>query len=541
MHKDALGQVILTEDQNCAEDSALTESLRTTYGVYGTVACVVHNSMGRLTEGIKKDMMGRTIDRVRADYGRRTTLLDVQGNDIRTWSSRGISTRKTYDALRRLKERWVAEREGDMPVEDKMVEELTYGEEMDGDFAKENNMVGVVCEHLDQAGRVRVYQVDFKGNVTCFSRQLAVEFRKTIDWDDAAAVQLEDEIYKHESHFGALNRITFSRDASGCKTKQVYDVSGQVCEVHLKGRDDQRNRLSRTEYDAHGHETLIEHGSSNDRVTSTTTNLDYDPHSLVLTRKKIVATSDKAGKKSTKVLLDKNYYRDCLQRIVHQTDNSQLDIWCANNRVRPNKAFTYDGLGRLVQATGRAHVQAGHAGAGIKVQDSDNHSQPGPEALYEYIETYSYNAAGNMLSLRPEPTGKSAVVAAWTRKYFYEEESCLSGASSTAFVHVFPCVNFGHDDDASAKALPVYNNRLTRMQIGRVSESAHYDASTPSGIHGCPSSLSRWSSMTWNYERLLRSSAALKTASPSTGKTQSKAPAKTWYVYVDRVNGVFAR
>ncbi|KAK3360760.1 hypothetical protein B0T25DRAFT_602587, partial [Lasiosphaeria hispida] len=465
------------------------------------------DALGQVIFVTKVDMVGRTVDRVGADYGRRTTLLDVHGNEIRTWSSGGISTRKTYDALRRLKERWVVEMEGDTPGEEKMVEELTYGEEMDDDSAKERNLVGVVCEHLDQAGRVRVHQADFKGNVTRSSRQLAVEFRKTIDWSDAAAVQLEHEIFKQEAHFDALNRMTLSGDASGCKTKQVYSSSGKVREVHLQGRDGQWTRLSRTEYDAHGNETFIEHGSTNDQATTTTTTLEYDPYSLVLTRKKIVATSDKAGRKSTRVLLDENYHRDCLHRIVHQTDDAQLDIWYANNRIRPNKTFAYDALGQLIEATGRAHVRAGHAGAGINVQGGRklSESPPGPEALYEYLETYSYNAAGNILSLKHEPTGNPAGVVAWTRKYFYEEESCLSGASATSLGPV--------------------------TQIGRVSDIVRYDASTPGGIHGCPSSVSRWSSMTWGYDGLLRSSAAAKTVSPSTGKKQRKAPARTWYVY----------
>ncbi|KAK0707166.1 virulence plasmid 65kDa B protein-domain-containing protein [Apiosordaria backusii] len=538
LHKDALGRIIIVVDENPAEDGASTESLRTTYGVYGTAAaCAVHDAMGRLTEVNKVDMIGRTIDRVGADYGRRATLLDVQGNAIRTWSSGGISTRKTYDALRRLKGRWVAEREGDMLVKEKLVEKLAYGDEMDHDWAKKRNLMGVLYEHLDQAGRARICRVDFKGNVTHSSRQLAVEFRKTIDWVEATTVQLEDEVFKHEARFDALNRMTLQRDASGCTTKQVYDASGQVSEVHLKGRHGQWARLSRTEYDAHGHETFVEHGSlaSNDGVATTTTSMEYDPLSLAITRKKIVATSNKAGRKSTKVLLDETYHRDCLQRIVHQTDDSQLDIWYANNRVRPNKTFAYDTLGRLVQATGGAHVRAGHAGAGINVQDSgkDSQPQPGPAALYEYTETYTYNAAGNLLSLKHEPTSNSklAGVVAWTRKYFYEEESCLSGASSSVLSHAFPSVNFGpFPVSSSAKPFPVYNNRLTRTQIGRVSELVHYDASTPGGIHGCPSSLSRWSSMTWNYDGLLRSSAALKVPSPSKGKPGT-APARTWYVY----------
>ncbi|KAK4455335.1 virulence plasmid 65kDa B protein-domain-containing protein [Podospora aff. communis PSN243] len=539
-HKDALGRVILTEDRNCASDGTSIYSLRTTYGVYGTAACVVRDSMKRLAEVIKVDMVGRTTDRVGADYGRRTTLLDVQGNEVRTWSGGGISTRKTYDALRRLKERWVAETDGSVPVEEKMVEELTYGEEIDGDFARERNLVGVVCEHLDQAGRVRVHLVDFKGNVTRSSRQLATEFRKTIDWSsNEAVVQLEDEIFKHEAQFDALNRMTLHADsASGCKTKRVYNASGQVSEIHLRGRDGRWARLGRTEYDSHGRETLIEHGPGGDGAkTTTTTSLEYDPQSLALSRKRIIVASspDKSKRKSTNVILNETYHRDCLRRIVHQTDDSQLDIWHANNRVRPDKTFAYDALGRLIRATGRAHERAGHSGAGIMTENGAKSLQPGPEALYEYVETYSYNDAGNLLSLKHESAGNTPTIASWTRKYWYEEESCLSGASVAALASAFPSVHLGYDNDnddaSSAKPPPVNNNRLTRTQVGRLSEIVHYDKSTLGGVHGCPSSLSRWSFMTWNYDAMLRSSAASRTVSPSAGKKVRNSSARTWYVY----------
>lgn len=539
LHRDVLGRVFLTRD----ESGSTTESLRTTYDVYGVAAaCAVYDAMGRLTEVSKVDMMGRTIDRVGADYGRRTTLLDVHGIDVRAWSSGGISVRKTYDALRRLNTRWVAEDKDGMHSEEKLVEKLMYGEEMSGDLVRQNNLAGVVCEHLDQAGRAVVLRADFKGNVTHSSRQLAVEFRKTIDWQDIAAVRLEDEVFEHKACFDALGRLRLSKDASGCTTKQAYDSLGQVSEVHLKDRDGKWTRLSRTEYDAHGHETLIEHGShdvGNGTATTTTTTLEYDPRSLTLIRKKIVASTAKAGKRTTKILLDENYHRDCLQRIVHQTDDAQLDMWNAGNRVRPDKSFVYDAFGRLVQATGRAHVRAGYAGAGMNVQDGSEHKQQrtAPTAMYEYIETYTYNAAGNMVSLRHQPKNdlKSAGVAQWTRKYFYEEESCLGPASSIPLANIFPYIDFAPPGPPPPSAAPlrVYNNRLSRTQVGRISELVQYDASTPGGAHGCPSSLSRWSSLTWNYAGLLRSSAAMKTsASPSNKKKNPrKAPVRTWYVY----------
>src|SRR5919109_670510 len=69
-----------------------------------------------------------------------------------------------------------------------------------------NNLRGKVVQVFDQAGVVTTDNYDFKGNLLQSQRQLAQEYKATLDW--FAAVPLGAEIYTSSSRFDALNRPT---------------------------------------------------------------------------------------------------------------------------------------------------------------------------------------------------------------------------------------------------------------------------------------------------------------------------------------------
>src|SRR5207244_1332772 len=68
----------------------------------------------------------------------------------------------------------------------------------------EGNLRGKVVQLFDQAGAVTSDEYDFKGNLLRGQRQLAKDYKTTLDW--SAAVPLEAENYTSRTRYDALNR-----------------------------------------------------------------------------------------------------------------------------------------------------------------------------------------------------------------------------------------------------------------------------------------------------------------------------------------------
>ena len=79
-----------------------------------------------------------------------------------------------------------------------------YGESQPNPEA--NNLRGKLVQLFDQAGVVTSEEYDFKGNLLSSTRQLAQEYKATVDW--SGAVTLEEETYTSRTRYDALNRPT---------------------------------------------------------------------------------------------------------------------------------------------------------------------------------------------------------------------------------------------------------------------------------------------------------------------------------------------
>ncbi len=127
----------------------------------------------------------------------RWMLNDVTGKPIYAWDSRGHQFRTTYDQLRRPTESYLIENVGSV-----LVEQTVYGETRPN--AEANNLRGQVVQFSDQAGVVTSENYNFKGNLLSSQRQLAREYKTTLNW--SAAVPLETPIYTSCTRYDALNR-----------------------------------------------------------------------------------------------------------------------------------------------------------------------------------------------------------------------------------------------------------------------------------------------------------------------------------------------
>jgi hypothetical protein len=151
-------------------------------------------------------------------------------------------------------------------------------------------------------------------------------------------------------------------------------------------------------------------------------------------------------------------------------------VFFRNTVVEANADYTYDATYRLVAATGREHL--GQLGDPVPPDPYDTGATgldaPGDgQAMGRYQETYSYDAVGNIVSIRH--TGSDAAHPGWTRTYTYgtgnrldatvvgagPAEPCTYDAhgSMTSMPHL-PLMQWDHADRLRAAAQQVVNAGL---------------------------------------------------------------------------------
>ncbi len=116
-----------------------------------------------------------------------------------------------------------------------------------------------------------------------------------------------------------------------------------------------------------------------------------------------------------RVVQDLNYTYDPVGNISSISDSAQQAIFFRNIVVSASNDYTYDGLYRLVSASGREHLGQ-HTGPPsavdpdpVSMADQANNGQ----AMGLYTETYKYDLIGNLLSLRH--ASSDSRTPGWTR------------------------------------------------------------------------------------------------------------------------------
>ena len=132
------------------------------------------------------------------EAGERWTLHDVVGDPIRAWDSREHQFRTTYDQLRPT--RRVPPPRGKRARAAGRAHRLRRGAAR----SRAGEPARRVAQHFDQAGVITSDGYDFKGNLLRSGRQLAREYKDTLDW--AGAVDLEPETFTSTTTYDALNR-----------------------------------------------------------------------------------------------------------------------------------------------------------------------------------------------------------------------------------------------------------------------------------------------------------------------------------------------
>lgn len=449
-HVDSLGRTFLSIADNGAAGQYAT---RTELDIEGNQRSV-SDARGRVVMRYDYDALSKHTHQASMEAGERWMLNDVAGKPIYGWDSRQHVVRMEYDALRRPTDSHMQEGSGP----ELLVQRTIYGE---GQPSPEgSNLRGKVYQVYDGAGMVTSDRYDFRGNLLHSSRQLAAEYKQTLDW--SGTVPLEPQSYASSTTYDALNRPTSMTTPDQSVIRPTYNEANLLerLDGNLKGAQTSTAFVTNLDYDAKGQRELIEYGNG------TKTRYSYDPLTFRLVNLRTARGPD--------ALQDLSYTYDAVGNISYIKDAAQQAIYFKNQIVEPSADYTYDALSRLIAATGREHL--GQAPVPTSPTDAPRVGLPQPgdgNAMGRYLQKYVYDEVGNILQMAHR--GGGGVGAGWTRAYAYSEPSLLEPVKTS--------------------------NRLSSTSVGSTTERYPYDA------HGNMTAMGHLPLMRWDYKDQLQATA----------------------------------
>jgi RHS repeat-associated protein len=456
VHLDAQGRVYKT-DELIEPLTAFTTEL--TLDVVGNPT-VVTDAIGVDTQTQAFDLLGRPIRTDSPDAGFTVALLDVVGQPVLTWRSGSLSTRQTFDALRRRTHLYATE-----GVTERLKELNLYGERTG--VPGVGYFKGRLYRQYDTAGVVTNTSFDFKGNLLGTARRYWGDVDDELDWSDLTSADVDDIaddadplleadtsdlVYTTSRTFDAMNRVVTETTPDAAVTTNAYDDGGALVSVATLVHAASIDAVTSIEYNARGQRDAIAYGSG---VTTTHT---YDPATFRLTRLLSTRSSDDA------VMQDLRYTYDPVGNVTLIENEAHDTLYFDNMAVSPDQSFVYDALYRLVEGTGRERTAATEPTGSNDDVDYDGSGVPDDSEIAAYTEQYSYDAVGNVREMVHRQGGPSGTVA-WRRRYRYEGEgtgswppsdtrvsnrlayTTLPGSTSTWLAYV-------HDDRGSMVRMP---------------------------------------------------------------------------------------
>jgi RHS repeat-associated protein len=450
------------------------------------------------------DMLGNVIFNTNADSCENWYLRDVAGNTYYKWNGQGRRIRNSYDELRRP----VQQHLQDAGASEAIVEKRVYGETYSTPAIP--NTRGKIVKSYDQAGEVTTDTYDFKGNLLRAKRKMAQEYRKTLDYSTAVALDLDLPEYITSTDYDALDRATKSISPDGSAISTTYDGAGllESITLNLQESPDPSAYISGVKYNAKGQRLLAGYGKSVAREYSYD-RLTFRLSKLITRRNKTNFPEDCPTAPPPDwpgcQIQNLSYVYDPVGNVMNIYDFAQQSIFFRNTKVEPSTDYRYDSLYQLIEAAGREHVgltAAGLPGSPTPPTAFDlfhtrlDHPGDG-KALGLYLERYTYDDIGNILSL--EHGASHSTHPEWTRTYTYTEPSQIKPTISGET-----------------------NNRLSTTVIGGVIEEYEYDGID--GLGGCMTRMPHLTTMQWDFRNQLQCTVRQIRGDGGT-------PEKTWYVY----------
>ena len=372
------------------------------------------------------------------DDGRKLSLVAPDGKPLGMLTARGYLVATQHDRLRRV----IAVRVTPPTGAPFTAERHEYGEAAPTDAQAAGNLRGKPWRVRDATGET-VFAYDHAGNAVSAERRLFAEVSDAIDVDDDLA--FGPDVFTTRTEYDALARPVAQAVAPDRRRQtREYGRDGRLRRVSLDGAT-----VATLAHDARGLRESITYGNA------VATRYVYDERTLRLAS---LVTSP-AGKP----IQDYRYGYDAVGNILWTDDQAQPVTSHNNREVRARSLYRYDGLNRLIAATGREHRDQNQARDQVVVPGVP--SVPGdardPQRLRMYTETYVYDDAGNILEMAHAADGATQ----WRRQYRYAYDLPASmGVSPSSRLwstgvrgdatRAEPLDDYKHDDHGNMIAMP---------------------------------------------------------------------------------------
>lgn len=405
---DALGRVVRTVLRPTSTPADWLTTT-TTYDIQGRITSAT-DPLGQIVARQVADFRGRTLRSEHLDAGVKRTVYDAAGRQIEHRDAKGALILHGYDALHRKTRVWARNQSGAVMT---LRQRLIYGDSADSGLsatqASTANLRQVLYRHYDESGVAKVEQCDFKGNplekerrvlsdtalLSVFTGAAAAGWKVSqfaVDWETPGAEgQLETTAYRTSTKFDGLNRVKqglYPADHAGIRHEitPTYHLGGGLRSLAVDGKE----LLSWLAHNASGQRILTAHGNG------VLTRYGHDPVTRGLRRVRAEKyTQVSAGTFQTygPPLQDTAYTKDLAGNMLTQHERtSGCGVPGTPNGVDAlDRSFSYDGIYRLISATGRisaALTVTGPWDGGPHIDD--------PNATKQYTETYRYDASNNV-------------------------------------------------------------------------------------------------------------------------------------------------
>lgn len=261
-----------------------------------------------------------------------------------------------------------------------------------------HNQCGRIVRHDDSAGSEFLPEYSIKSAQLSCVRHFLGEPDEP-DWPQSLAERdlLHEPGSGAATHIGynALNETISQQDAMGNQKQLHFDVGGQLNQISLKVAQDSQPRLLLHDIQYNASDQVLRQAAANGVISQ---NL-YDPQSGWLLQ--IIAEKD--GRPALQHLV---YCYDPAGNILSVEDKARPTRFFRNQTIKPVSSFIYDSLYQLICATGwqRSSTVNGP-------QEPVFSSPPDSAQLENYRQTYTYDAAGNLITLAHSAASKS-----WTQR-----------------------------------------------------------------------------------------------------------------------------
>jgi RHS repeat-associated protein len=430
LHFDTLGRPVLSVDHNRNSLTDVDEFYHTQIKLdaEGNLRSVT-DARGNVVMQYKYDILGTKVYQQSMDAGQRWLMVNSIGNPLRTWDERDHEFQYFYDILHRPLYSLV--KGGDIPgfTLDHIFDRIFYGENEPG--AKQKNLLGKPIRHYDTGGLVEIPGYDFKGQAISTTRKLFKNYKKIANWIDTNLQNdLENEAFTFITETDALGRISKQITPDESIITPSYNEAGLLNGETVLHPDstEETSYIKDIDYNEKGQRTKIIYGNN------VTTNYKYDKETF---RLKSLRSFHSLNGATVKTLQDLKYTYDPVGNITFIKDDAHDPEFFSNQIIEPISSYTYDGLYRLTEATGRENAAA------LNFDNADNWNdapfmRSNPMDVKMYTQRYKYDAVGNIQEMKHVASANN-----WTRTYEYETinnrlKSTSVGQEPDTFTYLYP-------------------------------------------------------------------------------------------------------